>query len=102
MPKKQMDKNIVEFDNITMRFGDLYANKDVSFEIKQNEIHALLGENGAGKSTLMSVLFGLYNQTKGSIKLRGEVANIKSPRDATKHGIAMLPQHFKLVDDMTV
>ena len=49
----------IEMLNITKKFGDFYANKDITIQVKKNEVHALLGENGAGKSTLMSVLFGI-------------------------------------------
>ena len=42
----------IEMLNITKKFGDFYANKDITIQVKKNEVHALLGENGAGKSTL--------------------------------------------------
>lgn len=93
--------NKLEIKNISKRFGDFYANKDISINVKENEVHALLGENGAGKSTLMSVIFGLYNPEEGEILIDGKHAKIKNPKDANKLGTAMLPQHFKLVDDMT-
>lgn len=91
----------LEIKNISKKFGDFYANKDISISIKENEVHALLGENGAGKSTLMSVIFGLYNPEEGEIIINGKIAKIKNPKDANKFGIAMLPQHFKLVDNMS-
>lgn len=93
--------NKLEIRNISKKFGDFFANKDISINVKENEVHALLGENGAGKSTLMSVIFGLYNPEEGEILIDGKLAKIKTPKDANKFGIAMLPQHFKLVDDMT-
>jgi len=66
----------IEMLNITKKFGDFYANKDITIQVKNNEIHALLGENGAGKSTLMSVLFGMYHQEAGVIKLNGTEVDI--------------------------
>ena len=57
--------------HITIKFGNLVANDDVTLQLKKGEIHALLGENGAGKSTLMSILFGLYHADKGEIYVNG-------------------------------
>lgn len=94
--------NKIEFNNITKKFGNIVANDTINFSVKENEVHALLGENGAGKSTLMSILFGLYKPTSGTIKINGEEVRIKDPRHARKLKIAMLPQHFKLVDNMSV
>ena len=74
----------IEMLNITKKFGDFYANKDITIQVKNNEIHALLGENGAGKSTLMSVLFGMYHQEAGVIKLDGKEVDIKDPKHANK------------------
>ncbi|NLA71024.1 MAG: ABC transporter ATP-binding protein [Clostridiaceae bacterium] len=88
---------ILEMKNITKRFGPVVANDDVSFSVEQGEVHALLGENGAGKSTLMNILFGLYEQTSGEIYYKGEMINIRTPRDAIDCGIGMVHQHFMLI-----
>ena len=93
---------IIEMKHITKRFPGLVANDDVSISIKKGEIYALLGENGAGKSTLMSVLFGMYEPDEGEIFIRGEKVNIVSPRHATKLGIGMVHQHFRLVSNYTI
>ena len=92
----------IEMLNITKKFGDFYANKDITIQVKNNEIHALLGENGAGKSTLMSVLFGMYHQEAGVIKLNGKEVDIKDPKHANQLGIGMVHQHFKLIKNFTV
>ena len=63
---------VVEMLNITKRFKGIVANDNITIQLKRGEIHALLGENGAGKSTLMSVLFGLYKQEEGIIKVNGK------------------------------
>lgn len=97
-----MDDYVIEMLNITKKFGSLVANDDISIRIKKGEIHALLGENGAGKSTLMSILFGLYQQDEGIIKINGKKEEIKNPNDANRLGIGMVHQHFKLVDVFTV
>lgn len=89
-------------DNITKRFGDVFANKEINLIIKEGEVHTLLGENGAGKSTLMNILVGLYQPTKGNIYLHGNKVKIDSPAKAVNIGIGMVHQHFMLVEAMTV
>lgn len=89
-------------DNITKRFGDVFANKDINLIIKEGEVHTLLGENGAGKSTLMNILIGLYQPTKGNIYLHGNKVKIDSPGKAVNIGIGMVHQHFMLIEAMTV
>ncbi len=97
-----MENYAIEMLNITKTFYGKAANDNISLQLRKGEIHALLGENGAGKSTLMSVLFGLYKPDSGIIKKDGEVIQINGPKDATKHRIGMVHQHFKLVDVFTV
>ena len=92
----------IEMVNITKKFPGIIANDNVTLQLKQGEIHALLGENGAGKSTLMSVLFGMYQPEEGVIKKNGEVVKITDPNDANALGIGMVHQHFKLVECFSV
>ncbi|HCL00952.1 MAG TPA: heme ABC transporter ATP-binding protein, partial [Lachnoclostridium phytofermentans] len=87
---------------ITKEFPGITANDNITLQLRKGEIHALLGENGAGKSTLMSVLFGLYQPEKGSIKVKGKTVKINGPLDANALGIGMVHQHFKLVYNFTV
>ena len=93
---------LIEMNGITKVFPGITANDNITLQFKKGEIHALLGENGAGKSTLMSVLFGLYQAEKGSIKKNGKIIHINGPNDAAKTGIGMVHQHFKLVHNFTV
>lgn len=93
---------VIEMLDITKEFPGIRANEDVTLQVKQGEIHALLGENGAGKSTLMSILFGLYKPEKGTIKVRGKEVTIDSPHVANELKIGMVHQHFKLVENFTV
>lgn len=93
---------VIEMRGIIKRFPGVLANDHVDFELLQGEIHALLGENGAGKSTLMNVLAGLYRQDGGTILVNGQAVTLSSPRDAIKHGIGMVHQHFMLVPSQTV
>lgn len=92
----------IEMLNITKDFPGIRANDDVTLQVEESTIHALLGENGAGKSTLMSILFGLYQPTSGIIKVRGKEVKISSPNVATELKIGMVHQHFKLVECFTV
>lgn len=93
----------VEMEGITKVFLDtIIANNNISIKVKSGEIHALVGENGAGKSTLMSILFGLYQPTKGIIKINGKEVVISGPIRAGELGIGMVHQHFKLVDNFTI
>jgi ABC-type uncharacterized transport system ATPase subunit len=89
-------------EHISKRFGDFYANHDISLSVAKGEVHTLLGENGAGKSTLMNILIGLYQPTEGKIFLHGKEERIESPSQAVKLGIGMVHQHFMLVEAMTV
>jgi simple sugar transport system ATP-binding protein len=95
-------QNAVEMRGIVKRFPGVLANDQVDFDLRQGEIHALLGENGAGKSTLMSVLAGLYKPEAGTIGVFGQPASFGSPRDAIARGIGMIHQHFTLIPSQTV
>ena len=95
-------ETVIEMRGITKAFPGILANDDITLDLRRGEIHALLGENGAGKSTLMSVLFGLYQPDSGVILKNGEVVGINGPNDATRLGIGMVHQHFKLVHNFTV
>jgi simple sugar transport system ATP-binding protein len=92
----------VEMKDIVIEFPGVLANDHVNFTLKHGEIHALLGENGAGKSTLMNALAGLYKPVSGTIRVKGELVNFNSPRDAIAKGIGMVHQHFMLVPTQTV
>ena len=93
---------LVVMEEITKRFPGVVANDRVDLELREGEIHALVGENGAGKSTLMRILYGLYPPDGGRIVVRGTEARIHSPRQAIALGIGMVHQHFVLVDRFTV
>jgi simple sugar transport system ATP-binding protein len=92
----------VEMRGIVKRFPGVLANDHVDFDLRQGEVHALLGENGAGKSTLMNVLAGMYKQEAGTILVNGARVSFNSPRDAISAGLGMIHQHFMLVPSQTV
>ncbi len=92
----------IEMLEISKAFPGVLANDHVTLRVEQGSIHALLGENGAGKSTLMSILFGLSLPDSGTIRIRGQEVRVTDPNVATKAGIGMVHQHFKLVPGFTV
>ncbi|WP_132060885.1 ABC transporter ATP-binding protein [Halorussus amylolyticus] len=92
----------VRLEGITKQFGDVVANDSVDFTLDAGSIHALIGENGSGKTTLMSILYGLYDQSEGTIHVNGEERSFDTPRDAMNAGVGMIHQHFQLVMPMTV
>lgn len=83
-------------------FPGVIALDNVDFEVKNGEVHCLLGENGAGKSTLLAILYGVYLPDKGEIYIDNRRVVIKSPRHATELGITLISQHFALVETLTV
>ncbi|MGX9805650.1 sugar ABC transporter ATP-binding protein [Exiguobacterium acetylicum] len=94
----------LEMTGISLTFPGVQALKQVSFEVKSGEIHALVGANGAGKSTLMKVLSGAETADEGVIGLNGEELSITSPRDAKQIGIDLVQQEVDvaLVPYLTV
>ena len=82
--------------------NNVLANNSVTFDVRQKEIHALVGENGAGKTTLMKILYGLESPDKGKILLNGKEAHIYSPLDANRLGIGMVHQHFRLIPEFSI
>jgi general nucleoside transport system ATP-binding protein len=93
---------LLEMRGIVRTFGAVRANDGVDLTLDGGEILGLLGENGSGKSTLMKVLFGLIAPDAGSIMLRGRPLAGHRPAGAMARGVAMIHQHFMLVDAMTV
>jgi ABC-type uncharacterized transport system ATPase subunit len=82
--------------------NNVLANSEVDFEVRRNEIHALVGENGAGKTTLMKILYGLERADRGAIELEDRPVHIGSPLDANRLGIGMVHQHFRLIPEFTI
>ncbi len=78
------------------------ANDGVSMDIYPGEVLGLLGENGAGKTTLVKILAGELEPTRGEVLIDGRPAGLKSPLDALKAGIVLVPQHPRLFEGLTV
>lgn len=98
-----MSENILlRMENIHKQFPGVYALKDIHFELRAGEVHALLGENGAGKSTLIKVLGGIYSADEGDIYIEGKKVTIDGVKTAQNNGIAIIHQELVLVPHMTV
>ncbi|MGQ9367217.1 ABC transporter ATP-binding protein [Azospirillum sp. ST 5-10] len=82
-------------------FGANHANRAVSLRVETGTIHGIVGENGAGKSTIMNIVYGYLRADAGEIRVAGRRVAIATPRDAMRHGIGMVHQHFMLVDPFT-
>ncbi|TPL90513.1 sugar ABC transporter ATP-binding protein [Mesorhizobium sp. B2-3-13] len=93
---------IVRLENVTKNYRGVPAVKNVSFELRKGEIHALLGENGAGKSTLTKIIAGVVDATSGRMFHKGRETAYASPHAALEAGIAMVFQETSLVPSMTV
>jgi general nucleoside transport system ATP-binding protein len=70
---------ILDMRHIAKRFGSFVAIRDASFNIRRDEIHALVGENGAGKSRLMNILYGMFPRSGGEINFDGKAKNPARP-----------------------
>ncbi|RWB19708.1 MAG: sugar ABC transporter ATP-binding protein [Mesorhizobium sp.] len=93
---------IVRLENVTKTYRGVPAVKNVTFDLRKGEIHALLGENGAGKSTLTKIIAGVVDATSGKMFHRGVETAYASPHAALEAGIAMVFQETSLVPSMTV
>src|SRR5271166_3012323 len=89
---------LLEMRGIVRCYGAVRANDGVDLEVRSGEILGLLGENGSGKSTLMKVLFGMTPADVGAIVFRGRALAGHKPADAMEAGIAMIHQHFMLIE----
>jgi simple sugar transport system ATP-binding protein len=92
----------LRLDGVTKRFPGVLACDDVSLEVGEGEILALVGENGAGKTTLMNILMGLYQPDAGRIPINEKETRFRDPNEAAARGIGMVHQRFMLVPSMTV
>jgi ribose transport system ATP-binding protein len=88
--------------SIGKSFAGVPVLRGVDFTARAGEVHALMGENGAGKSTLMKIAGGIHLDYEGEIRLDGRPVRFQGPRDATRHGIAIIHQELNLVPGLTV
>jgi ribose transport system ATP-binding protein len=93
---------VLEMKGITKSFPGVLALDGVDLNVREGEVHVLLGENGAGKSTLINILGGIYQANSGEIYLDGHRVSIKSTRQSHEAGISVIHQELALVPQLTV
>ncbi len=93
---------LLKIQGISKRFPGVQALQNVSFDVEQGSIHAIMGENGAGKSTLMQVLAGVHQPDSGSIEFRGATVQFSSTADAQARGIAIVYQELNLAPNLSI
>lgn len=107
-----MSRTILNMEHITKYIFDAYGKpirgtdvkilQDVHFDVKEAEVHILIGENGAGKSTLMKILGGIIPQDEGTVELFGQEVNFKNPKQAEAMGIGFIHQELNLCPNLNV
>ena len=98
----QSEPPLLEMRAVGKHYRGVAALKNIDFDLRRGEVHAILGENGAGKSTLVKILVGAVTPTQGEIRVEGQRIQITSPSLARRYGIAMVYQETSLVPSMTV
>ena len=93
---------LLQLSRIAKSFGPIKALRDVSFELRAGEIHALAGENGAGKSTTMKIVDGILQPDRGEIRIDGKPTRIRSPLEAQALGVGFVHQEIALCPDVSV
>ncbi|MBQ6776566.1 MAG: sugar ABC transporter ATP-binding protein [Synergistaceae bacterium] len=96
------NETLLQMKNIHKKFPGVYALRDVNFELKAGEVHALLGENGAGKSTLIKVLAGIYIPEEGEVIVKGNSHIMQNVADSQAHGISVIHQELCLVPYLSI
>lgn len=93
---------LVALQDVSKSYGPIQAIRNVSFDIRAGEVHALLGENGAGKSTTMRVVKGETAPTSGTVRISGTKVTRFAPAVSDQFGIAMVHQELAVFSGLTV
>ncbi len=93
---------LLSLRGIQKSFGGVKALRDGNLEVREGEVHLLMGENGAGKSTLMKIVAGMYHRDGGEMVWRGEPVSFRTPAEASANGIAMVHQESLLAPHLTI
>jgi ribose transport system ATP-binding protein len=98
----QLTDTILSTQKLGKEFNGVWVLKDIDFELKRGEIHALVGENGAGKSTFIKMLSGVYQPSAGCIQLNEQPITFNNVRESEDHGIRTVHQEVNLVPFFSV
>ena len=93
---------ILDLQHISLAFGGVKALTDISFDVREHEIRAIIGPNGAGNSSMLNVINGVYTPQQGEIHLHGEQFRRMTPRRAAEMGVARTFQNLALFKGMSV
>jgi ribose transport system ATP-binding protein len=97
-----MSKTVFKASDISKSFPGVRALSSVDFDLREGEVHALVGENGAGKSTLVSIIAGLQSPDSGLMQLDEQAYQPGGKADAEAHGIRMVMQELHLIPNLSV
>lgn len=97
-----MTKPIIECRGLQKWYSGVHALKNVDLAIQPGEVVGLVGDNGAGKSTLIKILSGVHPQDAGEVFIAGEKADIRTPKDAMRHGLETIYQYNSMVPTMSI
>ena len=97
-----MAKTILKMDKIVKAFPGVLALDKCQLDLKEGEVHGLIGENGAGKSTLMKILCGVYQKDSGKVILNEKEVNLTNTKQAMEQGISMIHQELNLMPHLLV
>jgi len=92
-----MHENIIETKEIGKDFMGVWVLRNMDFNLRKGEIHALVGENGAGKSTFIKILSGVYGPSSGDLFIDGQKVHLRSVAESEQQGIRTVQQEINLV-----
>lgn len=88
-------ESLLRVSDVRKAFPGVQALKQVAFDLRPGEVHALVGENGAGKSTLIKILTGVHRADAGEVQLDGKPIEFASPQQARQAGIAAIHRNWR-------
>src|SRR5918911_1394965 len=93
---------VLSLSGVSKAFGAVQALRDVSFDCRASEVHALVGENGSGKSTLLGIASGFLSPDAGTVEIGGRPRRRGSPAEARRFGLGIAYQTYSHVLDLSV